>query len=355
MFDKSMTLLPSLHMGLIPVGPDSPPIMIAEEGQANQGDLSLALKMCEKASEADADGIEFQFFLADDMYTRDDPGYSIYKQRELSYDEIRIIIEFAKDLNLLVQVAGFSPKLIEFCSKVGVDSFCVNATDLNNPYILDAVAGTGVTFWLATLMASLNEIDSSVDYLIQRGAANFGLLHGQHVMSTGDLKGVPPNLLQLDCITLLQQRYDKVVGFVDHSVSTLTPALAVSKGALLVTKHLSPYEGWIGPDSDICLSPDSWRISKELFDYSFKSTGNSKDLSLAELSDRNAHRRSLYTSRDIPSGHILTREDISALRPYNSESPATNLRDFIGSTISRDLPAHTLLTLSLLSSLTGLS
>jgi sialic acid synthase SpsE len=340
----------TLTMGGRVLSPNHPPIMIAEEGQANQGSCNVALQMCDKAKEAGADGIEFQFFLADDMYTRKDNGNRIYKQRELAFEQMKLIIEYAKSLGLLVQIAGLSPKVIEFCASVGVDSFCVNATDLDNPQILDAVADTGSVFWIATLMATLAEIDNCVNYLHRKKSTSFGLLHGQHVMSTNSAKGVPAKLLQLDCIQMLEDRYNKIIGFVDHSVSSISPALAVAKGARLVTKHLSPWEGWVGPDSDICMPPDCWRDAKRLFDFSHISGGNSKELSLDELSDRCAHRRSLYTKHELRSGHVLCEDDIVALRPFHHESPAGILPSIIGKEILHSLPAQALITNSLLSS-----
>jgi sialic acid synthase SpsE len=345
-----MNQVQPLHMGSRLIGPNHAPIMIAEEGQANQGSHDLALQMCDKARAAEADGIEFQFFLADDMYTRTDSGYKVYKERELTFDQIKLIIEYAKSLGLLVQIAGLSPKVIEFCASVGVDSFCINATDLNNPQILDVVADTGSVFWVATLMATLAEIDECVNYLIRKNSDNFGLLHGQHVMSTSSSKGVPANLLQLDSIQMLQNRYDKVVGFVDHSVSSISPALAVAKGACLVTKHLAPWEGWIGPDSDICMTPDDWREIKNLFLFAYAAGGASKELSLHELSDRQAHRRSLYSRHALKTGHLLCDDDIVALRPFHPDSPASLLPSLIGKKLLHSLPEQALITPSALSS-----
>ena len=91
--------------------------MFAEEGQANQGDINLAIKMCKKAAAAGADGIEFQFFLADDMYIRKDPGHATYQSKELAMEQIRDLITAAHGEGLIVQVAGLSPRIVELCAK----------------------------------------------------------------------------------------------------------------------------------------------------------------------------------------------------------------------------------------------
>ena len=130
------------------------PLYIAEEGQANQGDVNLALRMIDLANESGADGIEFQLFWAADMYAQDHEGYQIYKQNELSEDSIRRLIQAVKSKDLLFQAACLSPRMVDLCVQEQVDSFVINATDLNNPEMLSAVSKTGIPIWLATLTES---------------------------------------------------------------------------------------------------------------------------------------------------------------------------------------------------------
>lgn len=330
----------SLIIGGRTVGDGFPPLMFAEEGQANQGDFSVAAAMCRNAAAAGADGIEFQLFWADDMYIKADPGYQIYRSRELKERQIRELIAIAHTEGLVFQVAGLSPRIIALCEDAGADCFCVNATDLANPLILDAVVKTGKPFWLATLMATMGEIDWSVSYVQQKGCHNFGLLHGQHVMSSNATDGVPPELLQLDCISLFKRRYECVVGFVDHTATTFVPALAVSKGASLVMKHLSPCSDWRGPDWVVCLDPDSWHKSRTMLQYASASGGNSKELSQAEFKDRSIHRRGIYTVRPLPAGHLISSDDLTALRPGKGGMDPKHLQDMVGKKIARDIPGQ---------------
>ena len=236
-----------MRIGDLFVGEGREPLMFAEEGQANQGNIGVAMSMCRTAAAAGANGIEFQLFLADDMYVHGDPGHAIYRGRELSAEQIRELITVAHGEGLLFQVAGLSPRIIELCAEAGADVFCVNATDLTNPVIIDAVTATGKPFWLATLMATMEEIDWAVDYALSRGRSDMGLLHGQHVMSSDASRGVPSELLQLDCIDLFKRRYGLVTGLVDHTATTFVPAIAAAKGAALVMKHLAPVKNWDGP------------------------------------------------------------------------------------------------------------
>lgn len=308
----------------------SSPLYIAEEGQANQGSAEVALKMIDLAADVGADGIEFQLFWAEDMYIKGHRGFDIYKNCELSEAEISGLIQRAKDHGLIFQAACLSTRMVEFCADQNVDTFIINATDLNNPYILDAVQGTGIPFWLATLMGTADDIDWAVDRLVRNGHTNFGILHGQHSMTSSEYKGVPPEMSQLDCIKALQEKYGRPVGYVDHTPTIHMPGIAVAKGASYVTKHLAPEINWTGPDSDVALAPEDWKTSREFFDYAHRCAGASKELSQAELGDRSRHRRGLYARHNLEAGQILQPGDLIALRPGEGATNPIEMENLIG-------------------------
>lgn len=322
------------------------PLYIAEEGQANQGDIDLAFQMIDTAAMVGADGIEFQLFCADDMYVKGHRGHVIYRKAELSKAQIKSLITYTKEKGIIFQAACLSVDLVGFCAQENVDAFVINATDLNNPQILDAVSDTKIPFWLATLMGSEGEIDWAIDYLNNRGAINFGILHGQHVMSSGDYMGVPPEMAQLGCIAKFQDRYGVPVGYVDHSPTVHMPALAVSSGAALVTKHLAPEENWEGPDAAVALASDAWGSSRELFHYAKNCLGDSKELSQSEIKDRSIHRRGLYTTKQLKKGDLISPNDLIALRPGKDAINPRQLSDIIGKKITQTIPQNHLLSFS---------
>jgi len=211
---------------------------------------------------------------------------------------------------------------------------------LTNPVIIDAVAATGRPFWLATLMGTMKEIDWAVDYALSHCQSEIGLMHGQHVMSSDTSRGVPPELLQLDCIDLFQQRYGLVTGFVDHTATQIVPSLAVAKGAALVMKHLAPEKNWQGPDWAVCLDPESWKDAKKMLEYTVKTNGASKEISQTEFKDRSLHRRSIHTRIKLPAGHKIVAKDLVALRPGKGGVDPRVIHDLLGRHVVHNLPEH---------------
>jgi sialic acid synthase SpsE len=324
------------------------PIMIAEEGQANQGDLRIALDVARIAKESKADGIEYQLFTADEMYAAGSSGYELYKSCEFNRNEIVELIEETRNLGLIIQIAGLSSSVIDLCAKNDVDIFVINATDLNNPQIIDAVIETGIPFWLATLMGTYREIDWAVEYCISKGAKEFGLLHGQHVMSSQGNPGVPFKYLQLDSIRDMNARYGLSVGFVDHTATKFVPSLAAYKGASLITKHLAPYSGWTGPDFEVCLDPASWREAREILSHSYAALGSSKELSLEEIVDRESFGRSLHATRDLKSGLVIEKSDLIALRPGPGGIEPSLINTLVGKKVGTDIKKGQQLTYDLI-------
>ena len=60
--------------------------LIAEIGSNHNGDFDTARRLMDIVSEADADAVKFQSFLADHLVTPDDENYELLKKLELPYD-----------------------------------------------------------------------------------------------------------------------------------------------------------------------------------------------------------------------------------------------------------------------------
>jgi sialic acid synthase SpsE len=334
---------PSLQIGTHRCSRQDPTLLVAEEGQANQGDFKLALKMVDLAADCGADGIEFQLSIASDLYIRSHQDFQLYKKREFKPANIKELISAAHHRGMFFQATCLSEKLIDAVVTAGADILVLNATDLNNPRMLDALAVCGRPFLVATLMGTIEEIDWAVSRLHARGASDFATLHGQHIMASQHDAGVPVEYTQLDCISMLEQSYGVPVGFVDHTDSEIMPAIAASKGAVIVTKHLSPEPGWRGPDWQVCLDPEAWKRASTYVRYANAARGSDKTISIEEIKDRSFMRRSIVAERDVPAGKFLEASDITFKRPGGGLDPR-HADKYIGRQVKQPLKADELIT-----------
>jgi N,N'-diacetyllegionaminate synthase len=288
---------------------------IVEEGQANEGRLPVALEMIRAAAASGADGIEFQLAVADDFYVRSHRGHAIYKSREFTPDQLRTLVQAATDAQIAFVAAVFSPHLVPVLRDAGCAAFNVNASDLTNHEIMDAVAASGRPFFLSLPLATREEIDWAVERVRRTAAAPFALLLGQHTMKTGE-GGVPVEATCLGAIATLRERYSVPVGFIDHTNRTWMPAVAVAAGAAAITKHMALRRADHGSDWQICLEPDEMAEAVRMVRAVGASIAESdKVVAEGELLDRRFMRRSIVASEPVSVGQPIRREQLAFKRP----------------------------------------
>ncbi len=327
------------------IGSGEHTFFVAEEGQANMGNLEVAIKMVWLAAEAGADAIEFQLAIAEDFYVRDHPAFEMYREREFSRSQLEQLFASADEAGIIAYAAPLSSHLVPMLVDIGCPLFNINASDLDNPDMLDTVGGSGRPFFVSTLMATLDEIDWAVERLLGQGYSNFALLHGQHVMFSDTTRGVPEDQTNLETISFLRARYGLNVGFIDHTSNPRMPGIAAAVGAAIVCKHFTWDKSLQGPDWQVCLEPEELKQAVQLVKFVDGARGSrDKQLIEGELTDRLGMRRSIVAAIDLPKGTLLTDEHLRFKRPGDGMPPPL-ANQLVGKLLSRPLKADEQLTL----------
>jgi sialic acid synthase SpsE len=316
-----------------------------EEGMANLGDYNKALMMIDAAAATTADAIEFQLVIASDLCVRSHPIFDFCLNCEFSNSQIAGLVARAKERGLEFLAVPLSNRLVEPLVKAGCSAFNINASDLTNPAVIDAVADSGLPFFLSVPLATEKEIDWAVDRIRRSSSAQFGILHGQHTMMSGGV-GVDASQTSLGYISSLKRRYKVPVGFIDHTPYTWMPSAAVSAGADSVSKHLALSREDKGPDWQVCLEPGEMKETV-IWARKTKQSINEKGKRLAsgEEMDRSKMRRSIVASRRIGRGRVVQWEDIAFKRPGTGIDPS-RYGDVVGRKVTRDMSADDQINIS---------
>jgi N-acetylneuraminate synthase len=132
-----------------------------------------------------------------------------------------------------------------------------------------------------------------------------------------------------------------VLGLSDHTPGHATVLGAVALGARVVEKHFTDDTSREGPDHAFSMDPRTWREMVE----------RTRELELAlgdgvkrvEANERETvvvQRRCLRAKRDLPSGHVLTEEDLEPLRPAEPDGlPPYRSGEVVGRSLTADKPA----------------
>lgn len=118
--------------------------IVAEIGCNHQGDVNLALRMVEEAAAAGADVVKFQkrdnrSLFSERLYHQiyDNPNsygatYGEHREMlELSSEDYIRIKKCARDSRVRLQVTPFDFASLDFCEKIGFDSYKIASADIH--------------------------------------------------------------------------------------------------------------------------------------------------------------------------------------------------------------------------------
>ena len=219
---------------------------------------------------------------------------------------------------------------------MGIDSFKIGSGELTDIPSLERIAALGRPMLLSTGMATLEEIDATVEALRATNVA-FGLMNC--------VSEYPPVYedVNLGVIGVLRERYpDLVIGHSDHTPDLYTCFAAVALGALALEKHIILDKRQPGPDQAVSI--DMLELAR-LVDGVRKveaALGAEKRVHGRELEIREWAHRSIVTTRALVAGSVIAEGDVWTKRP-GTGIPSAELSHVLGRMLRRDVEPNRLL------------
>lgn len=324
-------------------------LIIAEVAQAHDGSLGMAHAFVDTASRCGADAVKFQTHIAEAESTpaepwrtpfsrQDESRFDYWKRMEFTEEQWRGLKEHAAAEGLMFLSSPFSPEAVDLLARVGVSAWKIPSGEVATPDILERLAGTGLPVWISTGMSTLAEIDRAVQTV--RGAG----LEVSLFQCTSKYP-TPPEMLGLNVIDELRQRYGCPVGLSDHSGTIYSGLAAATVGIDLLEVHLTLSRDMFGPDVPVSLTPDELTTLVEGVRFIERARNNpvDKDAMAGALAEtRSIFTKSLVAARDLEAGALLTRADLLMKKPGNG-IPASRITEVIGRRVARPVPASVVL------------
>lgn len=320
---------------------EKPAYIIAEIGVNHNGSREIAVETIKQAKQSGADAVKFQLFQADCLASDDAPLVTyqktgqnknqkeMLKQLELTKDDFLYLYEFCLQEGIEFLATPFDVESAIFLKKLGVNAFKVSSGDLTNYPLLITLKSFQKPVLLSTGMSTLQEIKQVMNEL----ALQNDPLILFHCTSSYP---APYTDLHLQAIDLLQKEFDTIIGYSDHSLGIEVPIAAVALGYKLVEKHFTLNKNFPGPDHRVSLEPSEFKQMVQSIRNVEKALGmRIKTVTASELETKQFTRRSLYVAKDLPKGHMLTKDDLQSLRPL-SQIPASDFMKVIGKTLCKN-------------------
>ena len=298
------------------------PFFIADIAANHDGDLERAYKLIELAKEAGADVAKFQNFNAKTIVSK--KGFETLG-KQLSHQA-----NWKKSVYEVYEDASINPDWTELlkrkCDEVGIEymtsPYDYASVDLVDPYVNAYKIGSGDITWteilkyilsknkpvlLATGASSMEDVDRAMDILKENQNIVLMQCNTNYTASTENFKYINLNVLKK-----YEEKYpNAILGLSDH-----TKGFSTVLGAIVIEKHFTDDNDREGPDHKFAMNPKTWRemVDASLELYYSLGDGN-KRIEKNEEDTAMVQRRGIYVTKFLKAGHILSKEDLIALRP----------------------------------------
>lgn len=319
------------------------PLIVAELSANHNQSLELALKSIKSAKEVGADCIKIQTytpscltlnsdkeeFLIKDGLWSGESLYSLYCKAYTPFEWHKKLFEYAKEVGIMLFSTPFSDEGLELLESLSCPMYKVASFELTYLDLIEKIASTHKPIILSSGMATDEEIGEAIEICRSVGNDDITLLKCTSSYPT------PLQDANLSVIKTFKRKWGVKVGLSDHTQGFLAPVIATSLGVSMIEKHFILDKSLGGVDSAFSLDKKEFaemvtairETTLALGDEDYQNKNNDKKREFA---------RSIFVSKDIKKGEILTRENLAIKRPNLGLHPKY-FKTLLGKKASRDL------------------
>jgi N,N'-diacetyllegionaminate synthase len=330
-------------------------LIIAEAGVNHNGDMKIAKRLIDVAADSGADIVKFQTFSAERLATQDTPKadyqnqttdqaesqFEMLKRLELSTEMHEVLIAHCQKRNIGFFSAGFDIQSINYLVSLGAERFKIPSGEITNLPYLRHVGGFGKPVILSTGMATLGEIEASLEVLETAGIPRMQIT----VLHCSTEYPTPMQDVNLRAMCSIRDALGVAVGYSDHTAGIEVPIAAVALGATVIEKHFTLDRDLPGPDHKASLEPNEFAAMVRAIRNIEHALGDSiKRPSPSEAKNKPIARKSLVAAKQLRAGERFTPENVTAKRPGTGISPM-RWDEVMGRVAARDFEVDELITL----------
>ena len=330
-----------MKIGNRSIGPNEPPLIIAEIGINHGGSLDVAKSMVDLIVHSGCECVKHQTHIIEDEMTEEAKAifppnanksiWDIMKECSLKLDEEQELKEYAENLGLIWISTPFSRMAADFIDEIDVPAFKIGSGEADNLPLINHIAQKGKPIIMSTGMQSIKSLKNSVN-ILEKSGVEYALLECTNLYPS------PPEIVSLQGIQELKEAFPKaLVGFSDHSIGPHIALASVALGACIIERHFTDTRYRSGPDITCSMDPTELRLLVDRSIEIHKALMNPKQRTEPEEDVYKFARASVVADRDMAAGHIITEKDIWVRRPGSGEIPGYKYNDIIGKKLRLDV------------------
>lgn len=253
---------------------------------------------------------------------------------ELNDEQHFEVYQYAKSKGLEVVETLCAKGCLSMLRLFTPDRLKVASRDLTNLPLLEAMAETKIPMIFSTGMTGQKELDDALE-VVTKYHENISILHC--------LSQYPSEYQNINLLTIsfLKEHYPQyTIGYSDHSIGILMPAVAVGMGAEIIEKHITLDRNMKGTDHRGSLEPNGiWRMVRDIRNTEYAIGEYGMFVNDKVQATRVKLERSVASVRPISAGETITEKDLHMLSPGDGFKWADrNL--IVGKKALVDIPAN---------------
>jgi pseudaminic acid synthase len=310
------------------VYPSNVPFIIAEMSGNHNQSLERALDIVRAAAKTGVNALKLQTYTADTITMKgvltiqDDQSlwkgkelYQLYQEAYTPWEWHKPIFDLAKELGMIAFSSPFDETAVDFLESLNVPMYKIASFENTHHPLLRKVAATGKPIIMSTGVASLQEIEESVEVLRRAGCEDLTLLK---CTSTYPATAENTNLIT---IPFLKNRFGCTVGLSDHTMGIGVSVAAVGLGARVIEKHFTLRRADGGVDSAFSMEPHEMEQLVHECHQAQLALGHVQ-LEVQTNEEKNRlFKRSIYIAKPIAEGETFTSDNIRIIRPALGLAP----------------------------------
>ncbi|WP_320151713.1 pseudaminic acid synthase [uncultured Tolumonas sp.] len=330
---------------------------IIAELSANHGhNIENALATVRAVKECGADAIKIQTYTADTItlncsneYFQIKQGtiwdgttlYQLYQEAYTPWEWHAAIQAEAEKLGLVFFSTPFDFSAVDFLENLHVPLYKIASFEITDIPLIEYTASKGKPIIISTGIATLADIEAAVTACRRMGNNDITLLKCT--------SSYPAPIEEANLLTIpnLAQTFGVKVGLSDHTLGHTAPIVAVALGAQVIEKHFILDRAIGGPDASFSLTPEEFKLMVEGVRQAEAALGKVSYELTDKVKNNRKFARSLFVSKDIKAGELITMKNIRSVRP-NDGLPPAELPRVLGQKAKQELKAGTPLTWDLL-------
>ena len=318
------------------IGPDFPPLVIAEIGINHEGSLSVAKQMVEAAKRSGVEVVKHQTHIVSDEMSgaakKVIPGnadvsiYEIMERCSLNEDEELELKNYVESKGMIFISTPFSRAAAERLKKFDIPAYKIGSGECNNYPLLEHICSFGKPVILSTGMNTIESVRKAVA-IFDKHKIPVALLH------TTNLYPTPIHLVRYGAMSEMHNAFpDKVFGLSDHTLNNNACLGAVALGASILERHFTDTMLRTGPD--IVCSMDEKTCAELIVNSKeiWQMRGGTKAPAKEEQVTIDFAFATVCSIRSIAKGEKLSKENIWIKRPGTGKILAEHFNSLLGKT-----------------------